>query len=299
MERSSYHGLLVLDKPGGITSRDLVDRASAWFPRGTRIGHTGTLDPLATGVLVLCVGVATRLSEYVQAQEKVYRAGVRLGRRSDTDDADGRVEEIAVERPPDRGDVERCLQLFVGTIDQVPPAYSAAHVAGQRAYRLARQGRDVSLAPRRVQIDAIEIVAYSYPELEIEVRCSKGTYIRSLARDLGKRLLCGAIVQTLRRTRVGPFTEREALSLIIDPPTAREHLRPLSAAVALPRVTLNAEAIRRVRQGQAIACPAAGIVELGPGAEVAVMDEAGTLVAITVRDGLRDVLMPTKVLLAE
>src|SRR5262249_54074172 len=117
MKAAAWHGLLVLDKPGGITSRDAVDRAQRWFPRGTRIGHTGTLDPLATGVLVLCVGVATRLTEHVQRMTKTYRTRVRLGARSDTDDADGTITPLPVERPPDREAVERLLALFVGELE--------------------------------------------------------------------------------------------------------------------------------------------------------------------------------------
>src|SRR5438552_15464483 len=123
MKASPFNGLLVVDKPGGMTSRDVVDRAQGWFPRGTRIGHTGTLDPLATGVLVLCVGVATRLTEYVQRMNKTYRSRFRLGARSDTDDADGTVELLGqTGPPPDRARVAACLQEFVGEIDQVPPA---------------------------------------------------------------------------------------------------------------------------------------------------------------------------------
>src|SRR2546421_9201317 len=121
-----YHGLLVLDKPAGLTSRDVVDRAQRWFPSGTRLGHTGTLDPLATGVLVLCVGVATRLTEYVQRMTKTYRAGIVLGATSDTADADGVTTPVPVEHPPARREVEQALKTFIGEIEQVPPAYSAA-----------------------------------------------------------------------------------------------------------------------------------------------------------------------------
>src|SRR5207247_2127282 len=135
---ASDHGLLVLDKPAGMTSRAAVDRAQRWFLRGTRLGHTGTLDPLATGVLVLCVGLATRLGEYVQRMEKVYRAGIRLGARSDTDDADGVVTPLADATCPERQRVEHVLRGFVGAIEQTPPAYSAAKVTGRRAYALAR-----------------------------------------------------------------------------------------------------------------------------------------------------------------
>src|SRR5882724_8446763 len=129
----AFDGLLVLDKPGGMTSRDAVDLALRWFPRGTRVGHTGTLDPLATGVLVLCIGSATRLTEYVQDMKKTYRAGILLGSRSDTDDADGTVAPVSVSKPPDRDTVARCLERFVGEIEQMPPDYSAAKVTGQRA----------------------------------------------------------------------------------------------------------------------------------------------------------------------
>src|SRR5262245_48640995 len=149
MRPSPFHGLLVLDKPGGMTSRDVVDRALRWFPRGTRIGHTGTLDPLATGVLVLCIGVATRLTEYVQAMRKTYRAGLRLGARSDTDDADGIITAVAGVPAPSRATVEERLRAFLGAIDQVPPVFSAAKVTGRRAYDLARRGEAVSLQARR------------------------------------------------------------------------------------------------------------------------------------------------------
>src|SRR5262249_34880588 len=180
MKGSPYHGLLVLDKPGGVTSRDAVDRAQRWFPRGTRLGHTGTLDPLATGVLVLCVGSATRLTEYVHRMPKTYRAGVLLGARSDTDDADGTVTQVAVAAPPDLTAVRGRLDEFLGEIEQVPPAFSAAKVTGRRAYDLARRGDEVVLQPRKVQIYQIDVRGYAWPRLDLEVRCGKGTYIRSL-----------------------------------------------------------------------------------------------------------------------
>jgi tRNA pseudouridine55 synthase len=221
MNAPTFHGLVVLDKPGGMTSRDAVDAALRWFPRGTRVGHTGTLDPLATGVLVLCVGSATRLTEYVQQMAKTYRTTVRLGARSDTDDADGTVTPVDVLHPPQREELENCLQTFLGEIEQVPPAFSAAKVTGRRAYDLARQGREVALEARRVRIDGIDVLRYEYPEADLEVRCGKGTYIRSLARDVGERLGCGGLVQVLRRTRVGPFQAADAVSLEADAATAR------------------------------------------------------------------------------
>src|SRR5713101_3174929 len=142
MSDPAINGLLVVDKPSGMTSRDVVDRAARWFPRRTRVGHTGTLDPLATGVLVLCIGQATRLTEYVQRMGKTYRAGLRLGARSDTDDADGTITPAAVDQPPGQEPVQVALEQFIGEVDQVPPAHSAAKVAGRRAYDLARRGEE-------------------------------------------------------------------------------------------------------------------------------------------------------------
>jgi len=175
MQTVTHHGLLVVDKPSGITSRAVVDRVQRWFPRGTKIGHTGTLDPLATGVLVLCVGAATRLTEYLQDMTKTYRARILLGSRSDTDDADGTITPVEGVTAPDRAAVEWGLSSLVGEIDQFPPAYSAAKMEGRRAYDLARRGQEVTLLPRRVRIDRIDVLCYDYPRLEIEVRCGKGT----------------------------------------------------------------------------------------------------------------------------
>jgi tRNA pseudouridine55 synthase len=294
MKPAPYHGLLVLDKPGGLTSRDAVDRALRWFPRGTRLGHTGTLDPLATGVLVLCAGVATRLTEYVQDMAKTYRTRVRLGARSDTDDADGTVTPAAVDRPPDREEVLRRLEEFVGAVDQVPPAYSAAKVTGRRAYDLARRGEEVTLQPRRVQVHGIDLLSYEYPHLELEVRCGKGTYIRALARDLGERLGGGGLVETLRRTRVGPFEADGGLTLEADAATARARLLPVAAAVSeLPRVTVGADDVTRLRQGQGVPL---GELPSTPGDEAAVFDAAGTLVAVASIDRGTHLLRPTKVL---
>lgn len=292
MSASPFHGLLVLDKPGGLTSRDAVNRAQRWFPRGTKLGHTGTLDPLATGVLVLCVGAATRLAEYVQRMEKEYSAGIRLGARSDTDDADGTLTPAMVESPPDRAAVERALREFIGEIEQVPPAYSAAKVTGQRAYDLARRGEDVSLQARPVHIYAITVLAYEYPHLKLDVRCGKGTYIRSLARDLGERLGCGGYIETLRRTRVGPFTAEAAVSLDVVVAEARARLLPAAAAVAeLPRLELSAEEIARLRQGQAVRLPPA---RAAPELEVAVFDTKGALLAVACVEGAQ--VRPVKVL---
>jgi tRNA pseudouridine55 synthase len=291
--RTGVHGLLVIDKPAGITSRDAVDRAQAWFAHGSRLGHTGTLDPLATGVLVLCVGNATRLAEYVQRMPKTYSAGIVLGGRSDTDDADGTIRATPPDSVPTPEQVRAALQLFEGTISQVPPAYSAAKVTGQRAYALARRGAEVNLAARSVTIHALELLQYAFPMLALEVRCSKGTYIRALARDLGERLGCGGYIQTLRRARVGCFDVLAAVSLDADAETAQRSILPLALAVSeLPRLTLPADAVIRLRHGQA-----QPMAELEPAAtEVALLDEQGELVAVGAVDRQRNCIRPGKVM---
>lgn len=247
------HGLLVVDKPGGITSRDVVNRVQGWYPRGTKIGHAGTLDPLATGVLVLCLGAATRLTEYVQRMDKEYVTELELGARSDTDDADGTITRQLDASPPTRTVIDAALATFLGTVDQVPPDFSAARVDGQRAYKLARRQEPPQLAARPVRIDAIDVLHCEYPRLELRIRCGKGTYIRALARDLGNKLGCGAYVRTLQRTRIGPFTLQRAISL---GDYARSHLPtllpPAEALAPLPRLALTPEQARRLQLGQTI-----------------------------------------------
>ncbi|MCS6852928.1 MAG: tRNA pseudouridine(55) synthase TruB [Gemmataceae bacterium] len=288
---ASCEGILVVDKPAGLTSREAVDRAQRWFPRRTRVGHAGTLDPLATGVLVLAVGRATRLIEYVQRMSKTYRAEIGLGARSDTDDVDGTITPVPVGQVPSRAVVEAALARFVGDIEQVPPRFSATRIAGRRAYDLARHGADVDLVPRRVRIEAIRILDYAYPRLEVEVQCGKGTYIRSLARDLGEALGCGGLIRQLRRTQVGPFTVTDALSLDADAATAQAALLPLIAAVSeLPSITLSSPEIERLVHGQGVAA------RVAEAEEWAVLDGQGHLRAVARWEPARKQLMPVKVL---
>jgi tRNA pseudouridine55 synthase len=284
-------GVLVVDKPGGMTSRDAVDQAASWFPRDARIGHTGTLDPLATGVLVLCLGQATRLAEYVQGMAKTYRSTFRLGAGSDTDDVDGTVVEASDPVSPSADELATALAGFVGQQEQLPPSYSAAHVRGRRAYALARRGLQVELAPRSIRIYSIQLLSWNWPFLDVEVRCGKGTYIRSLARDLGTRLGCGGLVQTLRRTQVGPFDVASALPLNSPADAVAQAVLPSTWAVhGLPRAALLAMAVTALRQGRTVAVDAA----YEPGEEVAAVDETGQLVAVTRFDQGR--LRPEKVL---
>jgi tRNA pseudouridine55 synthase len=293
MHANHCDGLLVLDKPASITSRLAVDRALRWFPRRTRIGHTGTLDPLATGVLVLCLGSATRLAEYVQRMSKTYRSTLRLGGRSDTNDADGQISLTPPSHPPERGLIEQALAGFVGVLEQVPPAFSAARVTGQRAYDLARRGQALDLRPRSVTVYGIDLLRYAFPDLEVEVRCGKGTYIRSLARDLGENLGCGAWVQALRRTRVGSFSVEEACSLDLAAEEARARILPVERALEeLPRIDLDAVQAERFLRGQAVE----HLVGEGERGEVGVFTRANGLLGVGALDRNQQTLRPVKVL---
>jgi tRNA pseudouridine55 synthase len=249
-------GILVIDKPAGITSREVVNRVQRWFPKKTKIGHTGTLDPLATGVLVLCIGKATRLADLVQAMGKSYLARFRLGATSSTDDVDGEVRETLGVTPPNREQIDAALAGFCGFIDQVPPKFSALKVSGERAHDLARFGHEFQLKPRPVRIDAIRVLQYEWPYIDLEVDCGKGTYIRSIARDLGTELGCGGLVQTLRRTRVGPFTVEQGIGVEQSVEEVGRFLLPLSAAVPhLRQFSLELPVARRLAQGQTVRIP--------------------------------------------
>lgn len=292
----AINGLLVLDKPTGITSREAVNRAMRWFPRRTKIGHTGTLDPLATGVLVLCLGRATRLAEFVQDMDKSYRSTFVLGARSDTDDADGTIELNPAARPVDRESIETALAGFVGAIEQTPPSYSAVKVAGRRAHDLARKGQAPTLAPRTIHMYGIDIVGFAWPELQLEISCGKGTYIRSLGRDLGECLGVGAYVSELRRTRIGPYASDAAVQLTASSEEAMARLRPAADAVAhLPRVVLDDAAVEAFCHGQPVARPG----ELLPNAEglCGVFNAAGDLIGIGNQDS-EGLMRPEKVMVA-
>lgn len=205
-------GILLIDKPQGWTSHDVVAKARG-ICRQRRIGHTGTLDPMATGLLVLCLGRATRLVEYMTAHDKEYVGEMLLGAETDTDDADGTVT-ARFEVPPLTGDgLDAIAAQFTGVLQQVPPAYSAVKVDGQRAYAVARKGGEPELKPRPVRIDELELRHLGGGRLAFRVACGAGTYVRSLARDIGRHLGCGAHLTALRRTRAGAFDVAEAVTL--------------------------------------------------------------------------------------
>ena len=269
-------GFLNIDKPQGLTSHDVVAWVRRRVPRGVRVGHAGTLDPFATGVLVVGVGPATRLCGYVQRQPKTYRAELHLGATSTTDDPDGEIRETPGASPPAPDAVRAAVEKFTGEIEQTPPAYSAVHVKGRRAYEMARRGENPRLEPRRVVVHRIALLDYRWPRAEVEVVCGSGTYIRSLARDIGEALGVGAYCAALRRTRVGPFSAEDAVALEgVDP--ARHLLPPLSGLGDLPTVVVEGEDRARLLRGQSVWC---GQGLPAPGGEVAVVGVSGELLAI-------------------
>jgi len=224
----------VLDKPVGPSSM----RAVAVVRRrsgGLKTGHGGTLDPLASGVLVLGLGKATKLLERIVATDKGYETEIDLSMRTSTDDMEGEPEVVDVIEPPSRVDVETALTQFIGTVMQRPPAFSAIKVGGRRAYALARQDTPVDLPQRPVRVESLELLAYTWPVATVEISCGKGFYVRSLARDLGETLGTGGCCRSIRRTSVGPFSIDEAMSLDDVPDPLEPHML-LTVESALARL---------------------------------------------------------------
>ncbi|NJN67099.1 MAG: tRNA pseudouridine(55) synthase TruB [Chloroflexaceae bacterium] len=272
------HGFLNVNKPAGMTSHAVVARIRRVVGRSVKVGHAGTLDPAAMGVLPVALGQATRLIAYLADTRKGYRAAVCLGKTTTTDDAEGDVLEERPVPPLDHEALEAVLGRFRGEIMQVPPIYSALHHEGQRLYDLARRGQAVVLAPRPVTLYRLELerdpdpaLAHSVvPHLLLTVECSKGTYIRALARDIGEVLDCGGYLASLERTMVGPFTLDRAIPLAAlleqDDPAwlAQALLPPETAVLDWPAVMLTPDRAGRIRNGQAIVLEAG---EVGPGAD--------------------------------
>jgi len=289
-------GILIVNKPAGMSSRRVVDIVAR--RAGTkRVGHAGTLDPLASGVLVVCLGWATRLVPFVQDRPKSYRARVLLGRRSDTDDVTGAQTEVPDAPRPTRAAVETTLRTFVGEIMQVPPQFSAVHVGGQRAHKMARRGKSVPLEPRPVQIHGITLVEYEYPQLVLEIECGSGTYIRSIARDLGHDLGCGVLLSELVRPRIGDFSLAGAVAIdnLETRPIAELLLPPLAAVADLPRHKLKATDCEQLTRGRPLLCPAG--CRYPAGGVVALIDAAGQLQALAEHDAEEHLLRPRQVFL--
>ena len=283
------HGILVVNKPNGLTSHDVVARVRR-IAKTRQVGHAGTLDPLATGVLVVCLGQATRISEYLLGHDKRYRAKIRLGTETDTYDINGTVL-AAHEVNVDRSAIERALVQFRGEIRQVPPMHSAIKREGRKLYELARQGIEVERAARSVVVHAIELLDFQTPDVTIDVRCSAGTYIRSIAHDLGAALGTGGHLIELTRTASGPFTIEQALALEILETQWATQLRSIDEALSdWPLVVLADPDRIRALNG-------APIYSLRlSGTRCRAHDEQGSLLALLVFDKKRQYWRAEKVL---
>jgi tRNA pseudouridine55 synthase len=299
-------GIIVFNKPTGITSFHVVRMVR----RGTgerRVGHAGTLDPLATGVLLVLLGQATRVTEYLMDLPKTYHATIRLGQATDTFDAEGR---ITAERPVDLTEEQfrEVAASFLGEIEQRPPAYSAVKVGGKPAYSMARKGEDVELELRTITVHRIEVTSFSPPFAEIEVDCSRGTYIRTIAHDIGERLGCGAHLAGLVRTRIGPFTLDDAvtedeLKGAFEAGTWQEFLQPIDRGLmALPAITCRLTIELDLRYGRTVILDeeaAAPVPHPADGDEARAYAEDGSLIGILRYDGEIGQWRPRKVFAPE
>ena len=278
------HGLLIIDKPAGPTSHDVVARARRAL-RTSRIGHTGTLDPLATGVLPLVIGSATRLASLLTGVDKEYVAGIRLGAATDTYDAAGWVGPAP--EPPaaiDARVVDAALDEFRGTFDQMPPAYSAKKIGGVPAYKLARRRTPVQPAPVEVTVHGLTLEGYAEGLALVRVTASAGFYVRSLAHDVGQRLGCGAYLESLRRVRAGSYPETSATALADierEGIAAGRWIVPLDQLLPeIPAVVLSERAVKRAEHGNEIAAEDSSVTGLYPSAKYRLLDSTGRLIAI-------------------
>ena len=284
------HGWLVVDKPGGITSASAVARIKSLVGRSAKVGHAGTLDPMATGVLPVAIGEATKTVSFMMDAPKRYRFGVRWGEQRDTDDAEGTVIETSESRPSESV-VASVLDAFIGRIEQVPPVYSALKVGGERAYALARQGRPPQLAPRTVHVKNLTLTEADDDGAAFEVECGKGTYVRALARDIARAAGTVGHVSWLHRAAVGPFNEEDAnpldkLVALGHSPALAERLLPVDAALAdIPALPLTAREADRLRHGQPVPARGAapGRVRAIAGSRLVALAEVGAGQARPVR----------------
>ncbi|WP_029041047.1 tRNA pseudouridine(55) synthase TruB [Cucumibacter marinus] len=272
--KRNISGWIVLDKPFDVTSTQAVGKLKFLF-EAKKAGHAGTLDPLATGILPIALGEATKTVPYIQDGEKIYRFDLVWGSATETDDAEGAVIETS-DRRPTEDELRNALPQFTGVITQIPPAYSAIKIKGERAYDLARAGEKVEVPPREVEIEAFELISHSPERSSFEVTCQKGTYVRALARDLARVLGTCGHVGALRRTRVGPFAEEDAVTVDALEAVSRDDrdamLLPVSAGIAdLPEVNVDTRQSATIRLGNPV-------LLTGANAPIA-MDEAAAICA--------------------
>jgi len=246
-------GVINVSKPTGSTSRDIVNQVQRAFPGKLKAGHAGTLDPLATGVLVVAVGPATKLIQYVQQLPKTYVGSFRLGLQSDTEDITGDVVPIPNAPRIEESEFENVLGNFVGKIQQTPPQFSAVKVDGQRAYKAARRGQKLDIKSRPAQIHSIRLVEFDYPDFQIEIVCGKGTYVRTLGRDIAKSLNSDAVMTALERTAIGEFLNEDAHDMAnLSSPLESIILDPFSMVASLPKVQLDSSEVEKLRHGKRV-----------------------------------------------
>lgn len=268
----AIHGILLLDKPIHLSSNDALQKVKRLY-QATKAGHTGSLDPLASGMLPICLGEATKISAYLLDADKVYRFKCALGKKTTTADAEGEVIQTRPYEHVTRADVERLLPSFTGNLMQVPPMYSALKKNGKRLYELAREGIEVEREPRPVTIHKLELLSFQSGEIELLASCSKGTYVRTLAEDMGEALDCGAYITALRRLSVGPYVGMEMITLEQLQVLAEQGIEQLDARLlsmdtglmSWPAVQLDADSAFYIKQGQPVLVaksPSQGMVRL-------------------------------------
>jgi len=284
-----HFGFLNINKPAGFSSRDVVNRVQK-LVRQAKVGHAGTLDPLATGVLLVGIGPATRLVPIVHGMHKVYVATFMLGCTSQTDDVEGEIIETPAAPRPAREQILELLPEFVGRIRQRPPAHSAVRIGGRRAYKLARAGHDVEPPLRSVDVYRVDLLRFHYPEVVLEIECGTGTYIRSIGRDLGERLGCGAVMCALERTAIGPFHVRDAFDprALLDEPLSSLLLPATTALPGAPQIVVDETGLELVMDGRSVSLrktrarandAASGAADAGS-LSTAIVDQHGTLIAL-------------------
>lgn len=253
MKKLPLCGILNINKPAGLTSRQVVNHVQR-IVKPIKVGHAGTLDPMATGVLAVCVGKATRLVPYIQQYHKQYVAKFLLGKQSDTDDITGNVIDVMGGKECSRSEIEALLPQFRGKIQQIPPQFSAVHVDGKRAYRLARKGEEVTISSREVEIFELELTQFNFPELTLEMKCGSGTYVRSVGRDIGELLKSGAVMTQLVRTEIGCYQISDAVDLeeITVNSLPELLLPPQTALLSVPQYELSSHETKEVSHGRKV-----------------------------------------------
>ena len=289
-----HFGFLNINKPAGFSSRDVVNRVQK-LVRPAKVGHAGTLDPLATGVLLVGIGPATRLVPIIHELHKVYVATFILGRTSQTDDVESEVIETPDASRPTPEQVLAVLPEFVGRIRQRPPAHSAVRIGGRRAYKLARAGHDVETPLRSVDVYRIDLMQFDFPNVVLEIECGTGTYIRSIGRDLGERLGCGAVMSELKRTAIGPFHVSDAFDprALLDAPLTSLLLPATTALPGVPQIVVDETGLELVMDGRSVSLRrtrawgdgvTSGAADAGS-LSTAIVDQHGTLIALARIEG--------------